>query len=63
MQDSVTYQLIVKETEVRSKLEGKIEGKLETIPGLVKLGLTPEQIATALELPRETILQAIDSMS
>ena len=63
MQDSVTYQLIVKETEVRSKLEGKLEGKLETIPGLVKLGLTPEQIATALELPRETILQAIDSMS
>ena len=54
MQDSVTYQLIVKES--------KIEGKLETIPGLVKLGLTPEQIASALELPRETILQAIDSM-
>jgi predicted transposase YdaD len=53
------YQLIVKETEVRAKLEGK----LETIPGLVKLGLTSQQIATALELPKETILQAIDSMS
>ena len=63
MQDSVTYQLIVRETEARAKLEGKLEGKLETIPGLVKLGLAPEQIATALELDKATILEVINTMS
>ncbi len=41
------------------KLEGLQEGKLKTIPGLVKLGLSPEQIAMALELDIELINQEI----
>ncbi len=44
------------------KLEGLLEGKLKSIPGLLKLGLSPEQIATALELDLEIIQQEIDKL-
>lgn len=33
--------------------------KLETVPQLVKLGLTAEQIAQALELPLNDVQQAM----
>ncbi|BAB74306.1 Rpn family recombination-promoting nuclease/putative transposase [Nostoc sp. PCC 7120 = FACHB-418] len=32
------------------KRKGRVEGKLEAIPRLLKLGLTLEQVAEALEL-------------
>jgi predicted transposase/invertase (TIGR01784 family) len=35
--------------------KGKLEGKLETVPELLKLGLSLEQIAQALHLPIEEI--------
>jgi predicted transposase/invertase (TIGR01784 family) len=35
--------------------EGKQEGKLETVPELLRLGLTSEQIAEALKLPLELV--------
>jgi predicted transposase YdaD len=44
------------------KLEELLEGKLKSIPGLLKLGLSPEQIATALELDLEIIQQEIDKL-
>ena len=44
------------------KLEGIQEGKLKTIPGLLKLGLSPEQLATALELDLEFINQEITKL-
>ncbi len=30
--------------------EGKLEGKLDSIPNLIKLGLTSEQVAISLDL-------------
>lgn len=41
------------------KQEGKEEGKLETIPLLLRLGLTAEQISTELGLDLELVRQAI----
>jgi predicted transposase YdaD len=35
------------------------EAKLETVPRLVKLGLTAEQIAQALDLPLSLILETL----
>jgi len=43
--------------------EGEVKGKLETIPGLLKLGLTVEQIVDVLKLDRVIIQQAIDNLS
>jgi len=37
----------------------KLEGKLETIPLLVRLGLSPEQIAKELEIDLEIVKQEI----
>jgi predicted transposase/invertase (TIGR01784 family) len=37
--------------------EGKQEAKLETVPALLQLGLTSEQIAEALKLPLELVQQ------
>ena len=41
------------------KLEGKLEGKMETIPLLVRLGLNEEQIARELNLKVEIVRQFI----
>ena len=38
--------------------EGKLSGKLESVPGFLALGLTVEQIATALGLDLEVVQQA-----
>ena len=43
--------------------EGKAEGKVEAIPNLVKLGLTPEQIAVALQLDLELVKNVISGNS
>ena len=43
--------------------EGKIEGKLESVPGLLALGLTVEQIAGVLGLTVEQVQQASDNQS
>ncbi len=42
-------------------MEGEINAKMEAVPGLLKLGLTVEQIATALKLSVEEIQQVISS--
>jgi len=52
-----------KDVKLEGLLEGEAKGKLKTIPGLLKLGLSPEQIATALELDLEIIKQEIDKLS
>ncbi|WP_066424886.1 hypothetical protein [Anabaena sp. 4-3] len=41
-----------------AKEEGKQEGKLEGIPGLLRLGLSLEQIAEAMGLDIELVRQA-----
>jgi predicted transposase/invertase (TIGR01784 family) len=43
--------------------EGKQEGKLETVPQLLSIGLSIEQIAQALNLDIETVKQAGKSQS
>ncbi|MDZ7969891.1 MAG: hypothetical protein RM368_33975 [Nostoc sp. DedSLP03] len=43
--------------------EGKQEGKLETIPQLLALGLSIEQIAQALGLDEQVVRQAAQAKS
>lgn len=43
------------DTFSEGKLEGKLESKLESIPNLIKLGLTPKQVAIALELDLDLV--------
>jgi hypothetical protein len=43
--------------------EGKQEGKLETVPELLRLGLTSEQIAEALKLPLELVQQTAQKIN
>ncbi len=49
------------ETFKDGKKEGKIEGKIESIPDLIKLGLTIEQIANALNLDLELVKKIAQS--
>ncbi|MBU7581855.1 MAG: Rpn family recombination-promoting nuclease/putative transposase [Nostoc sp. TH1S01] len=52
----------IKNTRVyqEAREEGKLEGKLEAVPGLLKLGLSVEQIAEALELEIDMVRQAAE---
>ena len=43
--------------------EGKIEGKFEAIPNLVRLGFTPQQIAEVLNLSLDLVNQFIRNNS
>ncbi|WP_375471947.1 hypothetical protein [uncultured Nostoc sp.] len=43
--------------------EGRQEGKLETIPQLLALGLSIEQIAQALGLDEQVVRQAVQPKS
>ncbi|MDH6099158.1 hypothetical protein NWP21_09955 [Anabaenopsis sp. FSS-46] len=40
----------MEDAERKGRVEGQLEGKLEAIPRLLKLGLTLEQVAEALQL-------------
>lgn len=51
------YQDTFSQGKIEGKIEGEIEGKIKTIPNLVRLGLTPEQIAEALDLSLDLINQ------
>ncbi len=48
--DELKQTRYFQEVAEEAKLEGKLEGKLESVPQLLQLGLSLEQIATALEL-------------
>ncbi len=52
------FQEVAAEIAAKAKVEGKVEGKLESVPRLLQLGLSVEQIATALELNVEVVRQA-----
>jgi len=49
------------EGRIEGRTEGEIKAKMEAVPGLLKLGLTVEQIATALKLSVEEIQQVVSS--
>jgi predicted transposase/invertase (TIGR01784 family) len=46
---------VYQEAKLEGKQEGKREGKLESVAGLLELGLTVEQIAQALNLSVEQV--------
>ena len=60
---SQTYQewkeATKREGRQEGRQEGKLEAKLESIPRLLALGLSVEQIAQALDLDLEQVRQAI----
>ncbi len=47
--------------ETRYFQDVKAEGKLESVPGFLALGLTVEQIATALALDVELVKEAAEN--
>ena len=51
----------IMEGEIKGRTEGEINAKMEAVPGLLKLGLTVEQIATALKLSVEEVQQVVSS--
>jgi predicted transposase/invertase (TIGR01784 family) len=57
------FQDVAAEAEEQGELKGKLKGKLESVPGLLKLGLTIEQIAGALELDVELVKSAAEKQS
>ena len=69
MKESAVYQEILQEGEQQGLLKGeqigllkgKLEGKLETIPLLTKLGLTVTEIAEELEIDVSLVNQFITS--
>ncbi|WGV26346.1 hypothetical protein [Halotia branconii] len=52
------YQEAKEEGKLEAKQEAKEEGKLEVVPRVLKLGLSLEQIAEALELDIEVVRKA-----
>lgn len=54
---------IKQEVREEIKKEVKQEGKLEAIPGLLKMGLSIEQIAQALKLKVEDVRKAVANQS
>ena len=51
----------VKELRAESKEEGKTEGKIESVPGFLALGLTVEQIASVFGLDVEVVKKAAEN--
>lgn len=51
---------LIKNTRVyqEAQQEGRLQGKLETVPRFLKMGLTLEQVAEALDLDIEVVRQA-----
>ncbi len=50
LKQTKVYQEGLEDGERKGRVEGKLEGKLEAVPRLLKLGLTLEQVAEALEV-------------
>jgi predicted transposase/invertase (TIGR01784 family) len=48
--------------KLKGKLEGKLEAKLESVPSLLAMGLSAEQIALALQLDIEQVRQVIQDL-
>ncbi|MBF2058228.1 MAG: Rpn family recombination-promoting nuclease/putative transposase [Cyanobacterium sp. T60_A2020_053] len=51
------YQETFADGEKQGAMKGKLEGKMETIPELLKLGLSREQVASALHLSIDIVNQ------
>ncbi len=53
--DDIHESVAVQQYGNQQRNEGKLEGKLEGVANLLHLGLTVEQIASALTIPRENV--------
>ena len=49
------FQDVKLEGKLEGIEEGEIKGKLKTVPLLIQLGMTVEEIATRLDLPLEEV--------
>ena len=56
--DELKQTRYFREVAEEAALKGELQGKLKSVPRLLQLGLTVEQIATALELDVEVVRQA-----
>ena len=57
------YQEGVEEGKQQGKQQGKEEGRIESIPRLLKLGLSIEQIAQGLDLDLEEVRRQVENQS
>ena len=61
LKQTKVYQEALEEGEQRGEQRGEQKAKLESIPRMLKLGLSLEIIASSLDLPLEVVQQAADS--
>jgi predicted transposase/invertase (TIGR01784 family) len=62
-EDEFKQSRLYRDISERALQEGEREGKLKTVPELLKLGLSLEQIAQALHLPIEEVEAATTAPS
>ncbi|NEQ63185.1 MAG: Rpn family recombination-promoting nuclease/putative transposase, partial [Moorea sp. SIO4A1] len=60
LRQTKVYQEALAEGRLEGIQEGEIQGKLKSIPRLLALGLTVEQVAQALELKVEQVKQVLE---
>ena len=61
LKDTRYFQQVAEENREKGLQQGEIKGKLKTVPLLIQLGMTPDEIADRLELPLESVIQASQS--
>lgn len=54
--DDIHESLAFRQYGEEREQKGKLEGKLEGIPKLLDIGLSPQQVSNALEVPLQTVL-------
>ncbi|QSJ16446.1 Rpn family recombination-promoting nuclease/putative transposase [Nostoc sp. UHCC 0702] len=60
IRNTKVFQEAKEEGKLEGREEGRLEGKLKAVPRLLKLGLSLEQIAEALELEIDVVRQAAE---
>ncbi len=61
LRETKVYQEALEEGIEQGRQEGELAAKISSIPRLVALGLTVEQIAQALELEIEQVRNIVES--
>jgi predicted transposase/invertase (TIGR01784 family) len=63
LRETKVYQEALEEGREEGREEGELSAKLNSIPRLLVLGLTIEQIAQALDLEIEQVQQVIEGQN
>lgn len=63
MRESVIYQEILREGEIKGKLTGKQEGKLEVALNLLKNQMSIKQVVSLTDLPEDLIQELAQSLT